>query len=240
MSSLPEGGNTLIAILVTTKDRPSALARSLPQIAALGAPVLVVDDGSSIADFAFYAFENVKKLCIPENRGLAAALNIGLSYWLADKSIDWISYFQDDVEVHPRTLEILSQFHGAYKVITGHDAAEHPAYCNLKVADNPEYDVKLKWSIRATHVHAHRDWWLKQMPFPTRELGAPKKLGPHERGLGSNVDWYFCRDGENSCQKTRTPILCVPGLVRTFLWKAEDSCWNNTQRAGEDAPLRAL
>lgn len=38
-----------VAILMTTYRRPHCLRRSLPQIAALGRPILVVDDGSPIA-----------------------------------------------------------------------------------------------------------------------------------------------------------------------------------------------
>jgi hypothetical protein len=76
------------AILVTTFNRPAALARSLPQIAALGCAVVVVDDGSE----GRLARENavlceryqVTRLALPENRGLAAAMNIGFSYLLAD------------------------------------------------------------------------------------------------------------------------------------------------------------
>lgn len=67
------------------------------------------------------------------------------------------------------------------------------------------------------------------MPFPTNELGTPKRNGSG-RGIGSNVDWWFCRDAPNSCQKTKQPILCVPDLVRTFSLKAEDSTWNNAQK----------
>ena len=72
------------AILVTTYNRPEALARSLPQIVALGVPVLVVDDGSGDADadeVACIAYDNgVEALFLPVNRGLAAAMNVGLSY----------------------------------------------------------------------------------------------------------------------------------------------------------------
>jgi len=223
------------AILVTTFNRPSALERSLPQIARLGAPVLVVDDGSvtrwtrelekcAIADYLY----------VPRNRGLAAAMNIGLSYWLADKDVRWISYFQDDVDVHPKMLEILSRFQKYSQVLTGHDAGEHRAH-KESVVDG--VSIKDKWAIRATHVHASASFWRDMMPIPTRELGAPKRQGLG-RGLGSDVDWWFVRDSPKSSQKTNRPVLCVPGLVRSFLYKAEDSCWNNPQKAGEEPPLK--
>lgn len=239
-----------IGILVTTFNRPEALQRSLPQIAALGCPVLLVDDGGGLIDVThseskgreYWAqaeymsgpYTNVQYLRIPQNRGLACAMNIGLSYWLADSSIEWISYFQDDVDVHPKMLEILSKFQGMSKILTGHDAGEHPSHAPSRI-DGIDYSHK--WSIRATHIHAHRDFWQSVMPIPTRELGCPKRQG-EGRGLGSNADWWIVRDSPHSCQKTKQPIICVPGLVRSFLWKGEDSCWNNTQRAGDDAPLK--
>lgn len=227
----------MIGCLISTYNRPAALARTLPQVVALGAPVLVVDDGSTVynEDLDTKRIDlKVPMLSLPDNRGLAAAMNIGLSYWLADKSIEWISYFQDDVDVHPRMLEILSRYHGQYQIMTGHDAGEHQAHHSMTVDG---LLLKEKWVIRATHIHAHREFWAEQMPIPTRELGAPKRLDGPGRGLGSNVDWWVCRDGPRSCRKTERPILCVPGLVRSFLWKADDSCWANTQRTGEDAPL---
>jgi hypothetical protein len=162
-------------------------------------------------------------------------MNIGLSYLLADKAIDWISYFQDDVDVHPQTLEILARFHGQAPLMTGHDAREHPTHRKM-VQDGIE--IKLKKSCRATHMYASADFWRSVYPIPTRELGAPKRTGAGERGLGSNADWWIVRDAPNSIQRIGKDILCVPGLVRSFLWRAEDSCWNNTQKAGEDAPLK--
>jgi glycosyltransferase involved in cell wall biosynthesis len=226
----------MIGILVTTYNRPEALARSLPQIAALGARVLLVDDGTvGIQPWAFdINCALVDYLKIPWNRGLACAMNIGLSYWLADKSIEWVSYFQDDCDVHPKTLEILAKFHGESKILTGHDAGEHPGFNSGKLNG---IDYIKKMSIRATHIHAHRDFWESIMPIPTRGLGAPKRTG-EGRGLGSNVDWWMVRDSPNSCQKTKQPIICAPGLVRSFLWQGKDSCWNNTQKSGEEPPLR--
>ena len=69
-----------VAVAVTTYERPMALARSLPQIVALGAPVLVVDDGSrpeaALINRAACEREGAHYLHLPENRGLPAAMNI--------------------------------------------------------------------------------------------------------------------------------------------------------------------
>lgn len=225
----------MIAILVSTYNRPYALGRSLHTIAALDAPVLVVDDGSKDCEpLLWIGPKRPEVISLPQNRGLAAVLNIGLSYWLADKSVEWISYFQDDVDVHPKTLEILGRLHRYSQILTGHDAGEHQSHDQGMIAGIP---VTWKWAIRATHIHAHRSWWESVYPIPTRELGAPKRTEPGVRGLGSNVDWWMVRDAPRSCQNTKHPILCVPGLVRSFVWKGEDSCWNNTQKTGEEPPL---
>ena len=236
------------AILVTHYNRPDALARSLPQIVALGAPVLVVDDGSTGINYfraRTIAANDAEFLPLPRNRGLAAALNIGLSYLLADPQIEWVSYLQDDVDVNPDLLTRLAEHQHPAKapLLTGHDAAEHPGL--------DANGTKLKQNARATHLHAHRDYWLSVMPIPTRLLGAPcpiermpvelqehHRMHGETRGYGSMVDFWICRDAPTSIVKRGGGhVVCVPGLVRTFLWRGEDSSWGNTQRAGEDAPL---
>jgi glycosyltransferase involved in cell wall biosynthesis len=227
-----------IACLVTTFNRPRALARSLPQIAALGAPVLVVDDGShSTNDLenSKVCYEcGAKYLWIPENRGLAAALNIGLSYWLADKAVEGISYFQDDVDVHPKTLEILSRLHKLSPILTGHDAAAHKSHAG-GAADG--IAIKFKHTSAGVHLHCSAEFWRGVLPVPTFMLGAPKRNGKPGRGVGSDVDWWIVRDSPRSAQRLGRQIVCVPNLVRTFFWKAEDSSWNNSQPTGEEPPL---
>jgi glycosyltransferase involved in cell wall biosynthesis len=225
----------VIGVIVTTFNRPEALQRSLPQIFALGAPILVIDDGSSQKwTEELQQSADVSYLYIPKNRGLAAALNIGLSFWLADKSVDWISYFQDDVDVHPDCLKILTRLHGRAPLLTGHDAGEHNAISTETIDGIP---VKRKLFIRATHMHASVEFWRSVYPIPTFELGAPKHKGTG-RGVGSNVDWWIVRDAPQSTKNIGKDILCVSGLVRSFLWKGEDSCWGNTARAGMEPPLK--
>ena len=81
-------------ILMTTYNRPHRLAASLRTIAMLGAPVLVVDDGSypqhDSAYAEIYKTFDVRVLRLPDNRGLSCALNAGLSYWLADPRVESI------------------------------------------------------------------------------------------------------------------------------------------------------
>lgn len=256
------------AVIVTTYNRPQCLARSLPQIIAAAkevrAQVLVVDDGSQSPEYG----PSLKEICIktqcseagryvpegdeyssgihllemPSNRGLAGALNIGLSYWLADPSIEAIHYFQDDVEVDPLAIAACSVLLNATKgacVVTGHDAREHRERKDLPCHPDNCFGIYMRGrdSCRATHMAATRESWLRVLPIPSRGLGLPSKTirdkaHPERRGTGSGVDWWVVRDSPN-----KLPVLCVPGLVRTFAWKREDSCWDNEQIAGEDAPL---
>lgn len=228
------------AILVTTCDRPKALDHSLGAISALGQPVLVVDDSKrrdSWGPNAESAFDHgCRYLRMPENRGLAAAMNIGLSYWLADTSVRWISYFQDDVEIDPLILHVMEDVWDAKDrpLVTGHHGSEHKTEVEAKVAG---VRVLGKRNCRATHLFADRGYWASVMPIPTRFLGCPKRVEGEARGLGSEVDFWITHRAPQSIVARGGVVACVPGLVRTFLWKKEDSTWDNTQRAGEDLPL---
>ena len=238
--------------LVTTYNRPDALARSLPQIVALGAPVLVVDDASAdvkAMNAVITRSPGVGWLRLPTNRGLACVLNVGLAFWLADPAVEWVSVFQDDVDVRPDCLNVLALTADTTQsqIITGHDAAEHAAVrggwrFTDSVAvrhDGAEFVLKLKTNSRATHMHASRDYWTSVMPIPTRTLGAPKRTtdDPSVRGVGSNVDWWIYRDCPNSVVAQGGHVVCVPGLVRTFYSQAKDSTWNNAAPHGEEPPL---
>lgn len=178
----------------------------------------------------------VKYMAMPENRGLAAALNIGLSYFLADPEIEWISYFQDDVDVDPLVMEAIAAVQSAADrpLVTAHDAAEHGSV----MADHTVNGIrcKVKRSCRGTHMHAHRSYWEQVMPIPSRALGAPKRM-PGAMGMGSNVDWWIATNAPKSAANTGKMVWCIPNLVHTFLWKADDSCWGNAAKVGEDSPL---
>lgn len=222
----------MFAAVVTTMNRPGALARTLPQVRVLGWPVLVVDDGSRGDETWEIATKaGVDCLLLPSRRGLAAALTIGVTYWLADPAVKWVSVFQDDVDVRPDAGTVLEMFSMLdHPLLTGHDAAEH-----VGVSDRIRgHEVKRKTNCRATHLHAHRDYWMKVLPVPSRSLGAPHRVAGEPRGLGSNVDWWIVRDAPESVVAAGGHVLCIPGLVRTFLWRKEDSNWDNEQRAGAD------
>lgn len=220
-------------ILITTFDRPEALRRSLPQVAALGQRVLVVDDGSAPSqaeangDIARRAGAAYMRL--PENRGLAAAINIGIAYLLADDRAQWISYFQDDVDVDPSLMMRLTQVEHAEDrpVLTGYDADEHPAEREDRIGREP---VKLKRLSPAVHIHAHAGYWRQVLPIPTQYLGAPKR-----RWEPSLEDYWIIKDAPAAVWRRNILIPCLPGLVRTFLWHQADSTWGNPNLP--EAPL---
>jgi hypothetical protein len=222
------------AAVVTTYDRPEALARSLPGIAALGLPVVVVDDGSAPEN----RDENERTarahgawfIALPDNRGVAAALNIGLDFWLADKRIRWISYFQDDVEVDPGLVAAMRRYQDAERqpLLTGFDSGEHAAI--TRIVDDG-YELKFKETTSGQHLHAHRSYWRDVMPVPTSYLGAPKA----GQG-GSHFDFWVTATAPKSLAARQQNLLCVTGFVRHFAWLAHDSTWgNSTLRTRPDA-----
>lgn len=220
-----EGGAHRVAVFLTTYNRPRALARSLPSIAALGEPVLVVDDGSEpeIAEInrQIATTHAASYIGLGNNRGVAAAINIGVSYWLADPRIEWISYFQDDVEVSPETLRLLSRFEDLYTtpIMTGFDSSEFEAEKSEILGGVP---VKYKLNSTAMHLHAHRAYWSAVSPIPTKFLGAPKP------DLGSaSEDTWIIQTAPASIVRRGGYILCVPGLVKHFAWRRADSTWAN-------------
>jgi hypothetical protein len=225
------------AVLVTTFNRPAALRRSLPQIAALGWPMLVVDDGSderlAHENRAICELCDARYLCAPGNRGIAAALNIGLSYLIADCRIEWISYLQDDVDVDAAAMEQLQAIEHRQErpLVTGYDAEEH---ATVREAEIRGVRVKLKATTPAVHLHAHTSYWWGVLPIPTGYLGAPR------RGWGPPLeDDWIVRRAPASAGARGLLVACVPGLVRTFLSHPADSTWGNpTPAALERARAR--
>lgn len=198
------------AVIVTTYNNPENLARSLPQIVALGAPTLVVDDGSS----AEQALRNqniveqygVKLLRSPTHQRQPNAINLGISHWLSDPTITWISYFRDDVNVRVDALTVLAQIQSLqYPILTGRDDAEHPTIQADTIAD---HSVLLKRSSPGIHFHAHRSYWASVLPIPTPVLDLP--------GRSTDEDWWVTAWSPHSIVKQGGNLVCVPGLVSTF------------------------
>jgi hypothetical protein len=224
-----EFSGPMTAILMTTFNRPERLRHSLETVAALKAPILVVDDGSDRRHDAAYAavYEQfaVRALKIPGNRGLSNALTTGLSYWLADPNVHWISYLQDDVEVRADLLTVLAEVQDPtnYPLLTGRLDPLHTNHGQVQVNGHQVY---LQHMCAGIHLHAHRDYWMKQLPIPTPYFQAPKSW-PGVPQRGSDEDWWIAQWGPNSVVKQGKYVAALPGLVRTTTSAAEDSTWKN-------------
>jgi hypothetical protein len=240
IAALPASPPALgVGIVVTTYDRPWYLARSLPQIVALGRPVIVVDDGSDEP----HATRNrrIAERCgagllrLPANRGLCCAHNVGVSYWLADPSVSWISVFQDDVDVRGDLLDVLAKVQDPVErpYLTGRYDPQHAVVARDRIAG---VDVLYQRSARLTHGHAHRDYWRSVLPVPTPYLGSPKPNGPRP-GQGSEADWWVASWSPDSVVKRGGHVVCVPGLVRHAAHTAQQSTWGGAATPDPDPPL---
>jgi glycosyltransferase involved in cell wall biosynthesis len=207
------------AAVITTYNRPWCLERSLPQILQLGIPVVIVDDASSPA----YLQENqaiaeryqVPLLHLPDHREQSSAINVGVSYWLADSDITWISCFRDYVTVKPEALNTLGQVQDAElrPLLAGYDDADHPTLATETIAGQT---VLLKRSMSGLHFHAHRSYWTNILPIPTPYLNHPK---PHQavfEGAGVDEDWWITAWSPHSITKRGGYVVCIPDLVAQF------------------------
>jgi hypothetical protein len=226
-------------VVVTTYNRPHALSRSLPQICRAGAPVLVVDDGTTGEGGAWNrdtaAACGADYLLLPGNRGLPVALNVGISYWLGDPQVAWISCFQDDVDVHPSIFAHLEKVQEptVRPILTGRLSGRHPTYGRECVGGE---EIILMRGISGQHIHAHRDYWRGVLPIPSPYLGAPRP-GGGLAGQGPEEDFWISVWSPDSISKKGGYVACLPGLVRAFLTSAEDSTWER-DLGEQDGPLR--
>jgi GT2 family glycosyltransferase len=96
-----------VAVILPTAGRPAyldvALASIAPQAAALGADVLVVDDGPSAATREAAARHGARYVAHDRGRGLNAARNTGAR----ETDAPLLAYVDDDVEARPGWLAAL-------------------------------------------------------------------------------------------------------------------------------------
>ncbi|NJO41083.1 MAG: glycosyltransferase [Cyanobacteria bacterium RU_5_0] len=202
------------AAVITTYDRSQYLERSLPQIVKLGVPIVIVDDASSSthreANQRLAHTCQIPLIYIPASQGLANAINVGVSYWLANPAIDWISYFQDDVEVRPDLLKILARIQHPHDrpLLTGRSAIEHPT---LESHEIDSYRVLLKRSTSGEHLHAHRDYWRSVLPIPKLDIASH-----NGQVSGADADWWITAWSPQSVAKRGGYVVCVPDLVSPF------------------------
>jgi hypothetical protein len=219
-TAAPEGG---VAAAITTHDRPWALARTLRSLRRAFRRVVVVDDAST----RWNAWRNRRAariagadyLRIPRNLGVAHAVNIGVAHWLAHPEIDWISVFNDDVEMTPGGLETLMAVSRAAPyprdavLLSGYKSPFHRVQRGALMAGHA---VLLARSASGQHLHAHRTHWQKLLPVPTAYLGAPKQSGGRFAGHGSDMDWWIASWSPKAAIKNGGEVVVIPGLVETF------------------------
>lgn len=201
---------------MTTHEQPSALARSLPQVLTLEVPVLLVTAG--IPDRHRTAYDSVlaahrspwlQILSLPHNPGAAAALNMGLFYWLADPAIGWISCFRDNVDVDPDLLGKLAlvQDPDERPLLSGiHD----PDGLSLGCQEIHGVRVHQQWGAPGQHLHAHRHYWESVLPIPTN----PSVI--RHGGREEETGWWITVMAPGALWKNRRPVPCLPGWVRSF------------------------
>lgn len=155
-------------------------------------------------------------------------MNAGIFYWLADPTIQWISTFQDDVDVHPRVMKELARVQHAetFPLLCGRVA---PDYLQLDRLLINGVTIQNQWAAPGQHFHGHRHYWETVLPIPTTQTGAPKN------GRGSEMDWWITVMAPGSLGKQGKPIPCLPNRVRSFYHQAEHSTWGSTTT--EDPPL---
>ena len=208
----PGPGHT--AIVMITHHEPSALARSLPQVLALEVPVLLVAFGipenhreAYDSVLAAHRHPRLEILSLPQNPGVAAALNIGLFYWLADPAIEWISCFQDVVNVHPDLLRKLALVQDADErpLLSG---TVSPGGLSLGSEEINGIRMERQWGSPGQHLHAHRRYWELVLPVPT------PPPGPLLGGRAVETGWWITVMAPGALWKKRQAVPCLPGLVR--------------------------
>ncbi|WP_445148439.1 glycosyltransferase [Baekduia sp. Peel2402] len=137
------------AVILPTAGRPGyldvALASIVPQARALGADVLVVDDGPSEATKAAAARHGARYVAHARGMGLNAARNTGARH--TDAPL--LAYVDDDVEVHAGWLAALIVADAALPadvgVLTGPILARfddhHPRFCGRELPPITHLDL---------------------------------------------------------------------------------------------------
>ncbi len=221
-------------IVVTTYNRPWALRRTLASLVRQRREIVVVDDGSTpleqIQNGRIARAHRTAFVQYPLNLGLANALNIGIGHWLAHPDVEWISAFNDDVEVADDMFDVLevilrrARYHHTDTLYTGYLDNRHPTREDVSIAGRPAHLVR---SCPAKHLHAHRSYWMSVLPIPTAYLGAPKRTGGVFAGQGSDADWWIGSWAPRAAPKRGGHVVVIPNLVSTFAADAASSTWGN-------------
>lgn len=238
------GRGPSIAVVVPTRDRPSALAACLAAIAAQDRPaheVVVVDDGSldRAAVAAVVAEHPEARLVVGEGRGPAAARNLGIRS--ANSAV--VALTDDDCRPSPGWLAALAaSFEGGAEVVAGPTVTTPGASAPIVAAQ-----------VVTNHlVFDSLDPAGSSVGFaPTSALAAQRDLLlalPFDEGfpLAAGEDRAWCRTlAERGTAISWAPAATVvhhPDLDLRRFWRQQVRYgrgahrWHRTQPAGKDRP----
>ncbi len=205
-------------ILITTYNRPDFLIKLLTQLKDRPEEILVVNDGSD--EQYLNQYEQIKQkfpeniyIDNPKNTGLVFSLNTGFSYFLSDPDVEWIHYFQDDVEISKDFFEIIEKVADKEErpVITGFYKKPHKIFGTKNIKG---IEVKLLRSAGAPHLFIHRLYLIENMPIPNPYVGAPKP-DRGKPGQGADEDWWLLSWSPKSIVKRGKYIISIPGLAKS-------------------------
>jgi hypothetical protein len=211
------------AALVKTFERPRFLARCLASLTALFPRILVVDDSEERAsraeNAAIAARLGADYIELGRNRGAACAFNVGFALLLAEMKVEWISAFDDDIEMVPGGADRLARLTRAHgpgaraNLYSGYLGPQHRVHREEVVAGER---VLICRSCSGQHMHAHRSYWEAILPLPTAYARAPKISGGVFAGQGDDSDWWCSNWAPRAAPKRGGSVCVLPGLVTTF------------------------
>ncbi len=213
-----KGDSKRNGILITTYNRPEFLIKLLTQLEGRPEEILIVNDGS---DSQYYnQYQQIKEqfpkniyIDNPKNMGLVFSMNTGFSYFLADPAIEWVHYFQDDVEIMPHFFETIEKVADPndYPVITGFYKEPHKIFGTKTIQD---VKVNLLRSASAQHFYVHRLYLMENLPIPNPYVGAPKP-DKGKPGQGSDEDWWLLSWAPKSIVKRGKYVISIPDLAKS-------------------------
>ncbi len=212
-----------VTVIIPTQRRAPyldvALASIVPQAAALGAGVLVVDDGGDPATQAVAARHGAEVLVLEPARGLNGARNAAAAH----AGGELLAYVDDDVRVRPGWLAALLEAHER---------------------EPPEVGVLTGPIVARIEDHAFRTCGREGLPITFLDLGNEDTEAPHAWGANMAVrrsalerigpfDESLGLYGDE--QEWQARLLAAGGRMRYVAAAALEH-----RRAGDDARLRSL
>ena len=210
-------------VIIPTQRRAQyldvALGSILPQAAAHGAGVLVVDDGGDAATQATAARHGAEVLVLDPARGLNGARNAAAAHVDAELLV----YVDDDVRVRPGWLAALLEAHER---------------------EPPDVGVLTGPIVARIEDHAYRTCGREGLPITFLDLGPADTDAPHAWGANMTIrrsaldrigpfDDALGLYGDE--QEWQSRLLAAGGRMRYIADAALEH-----RRAGDDARLRSL